>query len=437
MAHFGFVTLTVMGHMYPMSTLAAHLKSRGHRITFFTLPDGEEFLSGAGFECVLGGRERFPIGYTRRVTEELGRLKGLAGLKYTLQELSAQLDTSFAEFPGLVRKAGVDALVLDQAEMSGSTVAEHLNLPYAHVANALMLNAEDSVPPFNSGWRNDDGVLARMRNKAALAFLRKMLRPIRDKLNAQRKEWRLPLYVDVLNERFSAQPQISQEPPGFEFPRKELPGNFHFVGPLHSTVNRKTTEAFPWERLNGKPLIYASMGTLQNGMEWTFRTIAEGCASLNAQLVISLGGNLEPGQFADLKGDPVLVQFAPQLELLKRAAVCITHAGLNTALESLAQGVPMVAIPVTNDQPGVAARIAWTGTGEVVPLKKLNGKKLCAAVSKVFGNSRYRENAKKLQVEIAGLNSLERACEVVEGCVRTRETIRTSHSRATDEVPVE
>jgi len=48
MAHFGFVTLTVMGHMYPMSTLADHLKSRGHRITFFTQPDGEAFLSGAG-----------------------------------------------------------------------------------------------------------------------------------------------------------------------------------------------------------------------------------------------------------------------------------------------------------------------------------------------------------------------------------------------------
>src|SRR6266853_6737775 len=55
-----------------------------------------------------------------------------------------------------------------------------------------------------------------------------------------------------------------------------------------------------------------------------------------------------------------------RLSLLKRAALCITHAGLNTSLESLAQGVPMVAIPVTNDQPGVAARIAYTKTGEFV-----------------------------------------------------------------------
>jgi UDP:flavonoid glycosyltransferase YjiC (YdhE family) len=36
-------------------------------------------------------------------------------------------------------------------------------------------------------------------------------------------------------------------------------------------------------------------------------------------------------------------------KLLKRAALCITHAGLNTTLESLAHGVPMVAIPIAYD----------------------------------------------------------------------------------------
>jgi UDP:flavonoid glycosyltransferase YjiC (YdhE family) len=115
-----------------------------------------------------------------------------------------------------------------------------------------------------------------------------------------------------------------------------------------------------------------SLGTIQNRLGWAFRAIAEGCAGLNAQLVLSLGGGLEQDQFASLPRDPITVPFAPQLELLKRAAVCITHAGLNTALESLTNGVPMVAIPITNDQPGVAARVRWTRSGEVVPLKKLN-----------------------------------------------------------------
>ena len=70
----------------------------------------------------------------------------------------------------------------------------------------------------------------------------------------------------VLNERFLGGPQICQEPRSFEFPRKTLPANFHFVGPPHRSETRNKT-IFPWERLDGRPLVYASMGTLQNGLD--------------------------------------------------------------------------------------------------------------------------------------------------------------------------
>src|SRR5262249_20878000 len=152
-------------------------------------------------------------------------------------------------------------------------------------------------------------------------------------------------------------------------------------GPFVDAQQRPKIE-FPWERIDGRPLIYASLGTMQNGSESIFRTIAEGCAGLDAQLVISLGGGLDPARLGVLEGDPVVVLYAPQLEILKRAAVVITHAGLNTVLESLAEGVPLVALPLGNDQPGVAARVAARGAGVVIPQKKLNAKKLRTAVAR-------------------------------------------------------
>src|SRR6202012_5644937 len=124
---------------------------------------------------------------------------------------------------------------------------------------------------------------------------------------------------------------------------------------------------FPWERLDGRPLVYASLGTLQNGSEMLFRTIAEACDGLGGQLVLSLGGGMEPKRLGHLRGDPVVVRYAPQLELVRRAAAVITHAGLNTVLETLAQGVPLICIPLGNDQPGVAARVAAHQAGIVVP----------------------------------------------------------------------
>ena len=92
-----------------------------------------------------------------------------------------------------------------------------------------------------------------------------------------------------------------------------------------------------------------------------------------------------------------LTRPARKLGLLKRASVCITHAGLNTVLEALAQGVPQVSIPVTNDQPGVGARIAAKKTGLVAPLKELTAPRLSRQVDEVLTDPLFRNNSRHLK----------------------------------------
>ena len=108
--------------------------------------------------------------------------------------------------------------------------------------------------------------------------------------------------------------------------------------------------------------------------------------------MLSAGVNIAPESLALGQRDTIVVQRAPQLELLKRATLCVTHAGLNTTLEALAQGVRLVAIPITNDQPGVAARILASGTG-LFPLAQLNAEALRRLVDEVLGTPSYRERA--------------------------------------------
>jgi zeaxanthin glucosyltransferase len=99
---------------------------------------------------------------------------------------------------------------------------------------------------------------------------------------------------------------------------------------------------------------------------------------------------------------------------LKRASVCITHAGLNTVLESLAEGVPQLAIPVTFDQPGVAARITAKNTGVTMPFTKLTSDHLSRLLGEVLNNPVYRENARKFQHIISRANGLSMAADIVE-----------------------
>jgi MGT family glycosyltransferase len=132
------------------------------------------------------------------------------------------------------------------------------------------------------------------------------------------------------------------------------------------------------------------------------------------QLVLSVGDHVHPKKIGPAPSNAIIVKRAPQLELLKRTSVCITHAGLNTVLESLAQGVPQVAIPVAYDQPGVGARIAHKQTGVVTSLDKLSADHLSTLLNEVLTDSTCRDNARKLLKAIAAANGLSVAADLVE-----------------------
>jgi MGT family glycosyltransferase len=212
---------------------------------------------------------------------------------------------------------------------------------------------------------------------------------------------------------FSDVPWITQCPREFDFESAHWSKQFHYANPFHDGKGRLAL-SFPWDRLTGEPIVYASMGSLQNGNADVFRTIAGAVAQTGAQLVLSIGPLLKPEQIGTVPKNAIVVNQAPQLELMKKASVCITHAGFNTVLEALAEGVPQVAIPITNDQPGVAARIAAHQTGVVTSLEDLTVSNLSTLVAEVLNNSLYRDNARKFQQAIARTNGLSRAAELLE-----------------------
>ena len=214
---------------------------------------------------------------------------------------------------------------------------------------------------------------------------------------------------------------ITRHIPELEFPR-QFPDHFHFTGPFHTSFERPTI-GFPWKKLNNKPLIYATMGTVYDPRNLIFRTIAEACAELDVQLVISLGGLVNPEALPNLPGNPLVVKYAPQLKLLPKTSLNINHGGINTILESLSYGVPMIAIPLTSDQPGAAARVAWTKAGELIKLSNLNAYQLKKTVERVLREPSYKQNAVRLQKAIHGTEGTDRAVDIIERAVLTRKPV--------------
>jgi UDP:flavonoid glycosyltransferase YjiC (YdhE family) len=116
----------------------------------------------------------------------------------------------------------------------------------------------------------------------------------------------------------------------------------------------------------------------------------------------------------DLPGDPLVVENAPQLDLIKRAAVVITHCGANTVLETLLEGKPMVAIPMVFDQPAMAARLHRLKVAEVLSLNRCSAKELRSALTKVLNNSSYCDAALGLRNQIRSVDGVECATNLIE-----------------------
>ena len=125
----------------------------------------------------------------------------------------------------------------------------------------------------------------------------------------------------------------------------------------------------------------------------------------------------------DLPEHVLAVPFAPQLEILQRASLMITHAGMNSALECLSAGVPMVALPLGHDQPGVARRIEMTGTGLSLAPDPLGREQLRSALRTVLCDHSYRLAAQRMRQRIAEADGLSRAAEIVETVARTGQPV--------------
>jgi UDP:flavonoid glycosyltransferase YjiC (YdhE family) len=97
---------------------------------------------------------------------------------------------------------------------------------------------------------------------------------------------------------------------------------------------------------------------------------------------------------------------------------------LNTTLECLSKGLPLIALPITNDQPGVAARIAHLGVSEFISIKKLTASKLRDAVGSMLASPTYRRRAEKCALEIHRLDGPARAAELVEVAFTTRQRVK-------------
>ncbi len=414
--HFGLVCPEMTGHLNPSLALGRAVARRGHAVTVITSPRARAKVEAAGLLFHAIGEKEASEGRTEKALAKLATLRGMAALFYTGFLLRKAAEIHFRDLPPLLEDAQFDGLIVDQAYPAAALVAERRDLPYVVICNALAIHYDPICPPPPTLWRYRTDLMGRIRNPLTLALLPRFF-------NALTGAGRLdvsPLALSFPKPRRGLA-HVAQQPAFFDFPRVGLPDHFHYSGPWHEP-ERDDGLDFPWDWLDGRPLVYGSLGTIQNGTTHAYQAMAEAVRDLDVQFVIALG-RADAERSMNVPPNVLIVPYAPQLRLLERAAAAITHAGYNTAIECLAAGVPMVCLPVANDQPGVARRVEWVGAGEVLPIRKVSAKRLRSLLQRVLNEPSYRKAALRCRDEIRKVDGAAVAAEIIAGAFKSGEPV--------------
>lgn len=415
MTHFAIISPPFHSHLKAFEAIARFLIRRGHRVTVIQQADVRALLSLPEVEFAAIGAGSHPPGSLAAVVRRAARPGGPVGLRRVIADMAASTDMICREAPAVLRALGVDAVLVDQMEPGGALVAEHLGLPFVSVACALPFNREPQVPLPVMPWRYRASRWGEKLNLNASRIYDFMMRPHGDVIRHYCQAFGLAPRHGI-NDCLSPRLQISQTVAGFDFPRRALPAHFHGVGPLRLPESEAPG---PAALAGGKPFVYASLGTLQGHRYRLFRHIAQGCNLLGVPLLIThCGGlNAEKAKRLSEEGDVRVSDFVSQRAVLAEASAVITHAGLNTVLDALEAGTPMLALPIAFDQPGVATRIEHAGVGVRLNHHLASPRRIASALEPLLSEASFRQRASQLGEELRRAGGAARAVELIEAAI--------------------
>ncbi|WP_075215270.1 glycosyltransferase [Mongoliimonas terrestris] len=430
--HFAFFAPSFPSHVAALEAIAMVLVARGHRATLVHRPDVAAFIRDPRFAFEPVGADTHPPGSLAPVLARAARPGGPLGIRRVVADMVEATDLLAAQAPDVLRRIGADAVVADQMEPAGPLVAAYLGLPFVSVACALPVEREPAVPLPVLPFDYDPSPRGLSRNRIGERINTLLMRPH----EAEVARWADRLGVPprrALHEGLSPLAGIVQLVRRFDFPRTALPAHVHHVGPFRATEGDAVPlpadlQRFLVDEVDGRPLVFCSLGTLQGGRLGLFQTVAKAARRAGAATLVAHCGLLSAAEAARIGADRV-VAFAPQRAVIARAAVVVTHAGLNTVMDALSFGVPLLALPIAFDQPGMAARIRHARVGLSVDPRRATVRRIEAALRTLLADPGWRGRAASFAADIAAAGGAERAADIILAAVRGRAPVLVEGTR--------
>ena len=368
------INLPYAGHTNPTLPLARCLVARGHEVSYIHAPEWQKKITvtGATFIPYLD----YPTG----LSEQQKKRRCFSAAYRTLRAVGKDYDL----------------LIYEMLFFPAKKLADRLGIP--------------CVRQFSqSAWNQEAFQKLESSSKVFLLSSKLIGKQLMNASAARVMELEgLKLVDSVLNDVPDL--NIVYLPDFFQPMRDTFDHRFIFVPPT-IVQPQVSSVMIPYKEMTG-PIIYISLGTIISNKSF-YRKCIEAFADQPVSVILSTG-KVEPEKLGELPANIYAYPFVSQLEVLDKCSLFITHGGMNSVCEAMTYGVPMLVLPILNDQPINAAQVVELKIGKRLRFLGVSAKELATGACSILADHEMKERCEEIQQKIAENLKISDAAKAIE-----------------------
>jgi len=381
-----FFCIPAHGHTNPTLNVVRELISRGHQVWYYSYHMMREKIESAGATFVPCDEYDMEQRLSAKDTVRVG--KNLAFSTKLLVDTTLALDDKVCAD---MEELQPDCIVADSMAIWGKAVALKLGIPFVSSTTTFAFNQHSAKI-----MKQSVGELLKM-----MLSMPKISKQIR---RLQQKGYPVKSVLDILQNDDKTH-TIVYTSPEFQPCSETFSDKYAFVGPSI----RPSVETI--EKKKDK-LVYISMGTVNNDMMPLYKSCIFALAGTDYQVIMSVGNLVPIKEFGKIPENISVFPHVDQIAVLRQADVFVSLCGMNSVSESLYFSVPLVMLPQTSEQSGVAERVYQLGAG--IKLDRTDTSSIINAIEEVFSDNAYKQNAAKVSAGFRNCSGAKGAADKIE-----------------------
>ncbi|WP_406589907.1 macrolide family glycosyltransferase [Bacillus atrophaeus] len=383
--HITIINIPAYGHVNPTLALVEKLCEKGHRVTYATTEEFAPAVQQAGAR---------PLLYETTISVDPQQIKELMEKNETpLMFLKESLGI-LPQLEELYKDDQPDLIVYDFIALAGKLLADKLQVPAVRLCSSYAQNES-----FQMGTEE---MLQQVKEAEAefQAFLEQENLPA------------VSFEQLAIPEAFN----IVFMPRSFQIKNETFDDRFCFIGP--SLGKRSEQERLLLKEKGDRPLMLISLGTAFNAWPEFYQMCMEAFGGSEWRVIMSVGKSIEPDSLGDIPDNFTVRQRVPQLDVLTEADVFISHGGMNSTMEAMNEGVPLVVIPQMHEQELTAQRVEELGLGIYLPKEEVSVPRLQQAIGNIFSDKEIHSRVKDMQKDVKEAGGAEQGAAEIEAFMK-------------------